>query len=497
MFEYSEQFRSPGWGIILRLLVILIGAWLIGTRNLDKKMGGEQSDRTYNTHVVILTAVITFIVLFSAGMLRHMSFHSKAWDLAIFDQVIWNLANGNGWECSVRGVTDLRGDHFEPILLLFVPLYNIFPHVGWLLAAQAGSLVGTGLVIWSAYRKRIGYTAAMFFFIAFCLYSPIHWLALADFHPIALAPFFVAVAWWGRLNSKKLPFIVGIIGLSMCGEEGLLIAGWWGLWEFVVRKPFARRDRIHADYVETDKSFGWLGFFIMVVCWALFWYVTTKWIPAHRTPGEAYFYIHRYEYMGGSMQEIMLNFVLKPWRWISHSFDSRGLGLLAMYLVPLYLLPLLRPKTLLLLLPTIIYTLASVSDEQRSIFHQYTAMWIPFLAIATAEALVLPDILSTRPPTLRRALPLFYASLLGMLFFSPILGWSMHPEILTSEDWAPEARGLIQLIEPDQPVAAPGALCPHLSHRRELIWKGQTSWIIEGEVLVLPDYPPEGEGGNE
>ncbi|HEX9745872.1 MAG TPA: DUF2079 domain-containing protein, partial [bacterium] len=174
MNEYSDQLNSPYWGILLRFAIILAAA-LVAGRNVRHLKGGERADRTYKTHAVIFVAVLTFLILFISGLIRHNSFHSKAWDLAIFDQVVWNLANGNGWECSVRGVLDLRGDHFSPILLIFVPLYKIYPHVGWLLAFQAMSLVGTGLILWHTYRSRIGYTSAYLFFAAYCMFPPIHW----------------------------------------------------------------------------------------------------------------------------------------------------------------------------------------------------------------------------------------------------------------------------------------------------------------------------------
>ena len=112
------------------------------------------------------------------------------------------------------------------------------------------------------------------------------------------------------------------------------------------------------------------------------------------------------------------------------------------------------------------------------------------MMIAAADALILPDIFSPMAPNLRRARPLAIAAFLGMLSFSPIIGLSMHPEWLTPEDWAGEAKGIIRSIGPDQAVSAPSALCPHLSHRRVLIWKDHTEWGYGGEVLVLPDFPP-------
>jgi len=491
LLEYSDQFRAPIWMVALRLAVVLIVAWIIGVLIARRKPQSppDTNKPDYKSYVIFLAAV-GWIALFGFGMLRHLTFHSKAWDLAIFDQVIWNLANGNGWQCSVRGVQDLRGDHFEPILLLFVPIYRILPHVGWLLAAQAAALVGAGMIFWSTYRARIGEHSAFIFFLAFMLFPPIHWLSIADFHPIALAPFFIAIGWWGRERQKLWAFLLGLIGLVCCGEEGFIVAGWWCLWEFAVKK----------GQMQTRLPYALLA----ILFWAGFVYLSAVYIPAYRSEGEGYFYIHRYAYLGHTLPDIARNFFIKPWLWIKHLVDSRSLALLALYLVPLGLLPLKRPKYLALLIPTLLYTLLSESPEQKSIFHQYTAMWIPFLMIATAEALTPLD--NRRKRAVPASAPLYapvyalvsaplyallIASILGFLAFSPLFGLSMHPELFHPEPWAGEAKGIIRTVLPDEPISAPSALCPHLSHRQVLLLQPNVLWPGADNITILPQFPPQ------
>jgi len=504
--EYSDQFRGPYWLIGLRLAVILILVWTFAPR-LAKRLHEHESDEKNLSGWTWFIALIAFAVLFSAGMLRHLSFHSKAWDLAIFDQVVWNLAHGNGWECSVRNLHDLRGDHFEPILLLFVPFYIVLPHVGWLLGFQSAALVGTGMILRNIYRERIGETCSFLLFLGFCLYAPLHWLVLADFHPIAIAPFFIAIGWHGSRRNSLFILLVGLIGMSLCGEEALIVAGWWGFWEFISRTPW--RKKLDDDHPPEYKSLGWSGLTLLFIFWAGFVWLSVYYIPSYRPPGEDYFYIHRYGYLGDSVWEIARNFFLKPFIWIRYAFDSRGIALLALYLIPLGLIPLKRIGVLWIFLPTILYTLLSVSPEQRSIFHQYTAIWIPFLFIACGEAL---DIqrntaswrmehrMNPRLVTYRRASAVFIASMLGMLMFSPIIGFSMHPELLTPEKWASEAMGIVNSVGPDEFISAPSALCPHLSHRRVLLLQMdddrqeqriKEEWAANGEVNVLPEFPPE------
>jgi uncharacterized membrane protein len=474
LFQYSDQFRAPVWMVLLRLAIILAVMWPLG-KLISRRIGSKAT----STWQVIFVSILAWLVLFSVGMLRHMSFHSKAWDLAIFDQVVWNLANGHGWECSVRGVQDLRGDHFEPILWAFAPLYRLYPHVGWLLGAQAASLVGCGLMLWATYRRKLGESVAFMLLCGYLFFPPIHWLAMADFHPIALAPLFASIGWWARERGRPGWFAAGLIGMSLCGEEALIVAGWWGFWEL-----FARHARRPID--RQSRFFGWFGAILGIIFWAGFVYLAIVFIPAHRHEAEGYFYVHRYAYLGESIPEIARNFVTRPLVWIGHLIEPRSLALLALYLVPLGLLPLIRMKYLALLIPTIVYTLLSESPEQRSIFHQYTAMWIPFLMIAAAEALSDRDG-RARPD---RAGVLLVASVAGTLALSPIFGLSMHPELLQPESWAGEAKAIVATIAPDQAVSAPSALCPHLSHRRVILLKPNTEWPGSDKLIVLPDFPP-------
>lgn len=472
LFEYSTQFRAPVWMVLIRIVAVLCLGWFLGSLIWGRLNRFNVRKEKGFTFYVLLASIIGWLVLFSIGMLRHLSFHSKAWDLAIFDQLIWNLANGNGWECSVRGMVDMRGDHFEPIILLFVPFYKIYPHVAWLLGFQALALVGAGLILWSLSRRLIGESCALILFLAYLFYPQIHWLALADFHPIAFAPLFVLIAWSGRERNSIYLWLGGLIGLVLCGEEGFIVAGWWGLWEFVSR-------------FREKGMYKWVSLISAILFSAGFIYISFIFIPAHRFEAEGYFYVHRYSYLGNDIKEIAFNFVTKPWLWLSHLLDGRSFALIALYLAPLGFLPAFRPKILALLLPTFIYTLISESPEQKSIFHQYTSMFIPFLMIAVLEA-----IRWGRMNRQKSALIALTSSFLGFLAFSPTLGFSMHPELLMPESWAGEAKGIIMQIAPDQPVSAPSALCPHLSHRRVLLLKPNDKWQDVDEVLILPDFPP-------
>src|SRR5918999_79559 len=85
--------------------------------------------------------VLTVTIIYSSlSILRHRHFTSGAYDLGIFDQVIWQYSQFQAPHSSVRSnllTENLLGDHFHPILALLSPLYWFTDSVEALLVAQA------------------------------------------------------------------------------------------------------------------------------------------------------------------------------------------------------------------------------------------------------------------------------------------------------------------------------------------------------------------------
>jgi Predicted membrane protein len=76
---------------------------------------------------LILVAWIWIISLLTISLRRFNLFGAQAFDLGIFQQGVWLLANGLNPFVTIRG-WHLFADHFSPILFVFVPFYKFFPH---------------------------------------------------------------------------------------------------------------------------------------------------------------------------------------------------------------------------------------------------------------------------------------------------------------------------------------------------------------------------------
>src|SRR5262245_41393785 len=97
-----------------------------------------------------------FVAAYSLyGLFRHWHFGSSAYDLGIFDQAIWHLSRFEAPSSTVRGFSNLLGDHFSPILVVLAPLYWIAPAPEALIVAQAVLLAASIVPVWIFVRRRL------------------------------------------------------------------------------------------------------------------------------------------------------------------------------------------------------------------------------------------------------------------------------------------------------------------------------------------------------
>src|SRR5213078_2888222 len=116
-----------------------------------------------STRVLLASAIAAYAAGFAAlSALRHDAFVTGRFDLGNMVQAVWSTAHGH-----LLRVTDLYGDqisrlgaHVDPILVLFAPLWLIWPSADMLLVVQALA-VGSGAfpVYWLA-RKHLASTRA-------------------------------------------------------------------------------------------------------------------------------------------------------------------------------------------------------------------------------------------------------------------------------------------------------------------------------------------------
>jgi uncharacterized membrane protein len=411
-------------------------------------------------------AITAFAAGFGAlAVLRHRSFATGRFDLGNMTQAIWSTAQGDP-----LAVTNLAGEqttrlasHFDPILVLFAPLWLVWPSPEMLLVAQAVAIaLGALPVFWLA-RKHLGSErAALGFALVYLLYPATQWVALSEFHPVALACPLLLFAFWYLDEDRLVPFaICAVLACTTKEEIPLAIAG-LGAWY-----ALARRRRL-AGAVIMVAGVAAAAFALGVV--------------AHFNDGSDPF-AGRYEEVGGSPTGILKTLVTDPLTIVRAAFDLRGLGYLLVLLVPLAFLPLAAPLALLPALPDLALNLLSSTETQTSIHFHYVAPIVPALIVAAVFAAARLE----RP----LATPLVALVLASNFVLGAIPLWGALPggedlragEVLISDHDRVASRAL-RLIPDDAVVSASNSLGAHLSNRRRFLSfpiRSDAAWIAVDE----------------
>ncbi|MEK7599388.1 MAG: DUF2079 domain-containing protein, partial [Patescibacteria group bacterium] len=92
------------------------------------------------TLFAVLAAIFLYIVLLGGvSAARHYNFQTQAWDMGIFTQTFWNIAEGRGAINSIEEIPNHFGVHMSPILFILVPGFFIFPR---------GSILLSNFIFW-------------------------------------------------------------------------------------------------------------------------------------------------------------------------------------------------------------------------------------------------------------------------------------------------------------------------------------------------------------
>src|SRR6266540_1247720 len=392
--------------------------------------------------VALWAAVAAFAAGFGAlSMLRHRSFETGRFDLGNMVQAVWSTAHGHPLR-----MTGLHGDqisrlgaHVDPILVLFTPLWWIWPSPSMLLVVQTIAVGLGALPVYRLARKHLASSrAALGFAVAYLLYPATGWLTLNEFHPVALATPLLLFAFQYLDDDRPLPFALFALATAACKEEIALVVAGFGIWYAVSRRQWIAGATIAA------LGAAWAAIAIGVV------------IPHYNAGAESDFY-GRYSEVGGSAGGILKTAFTHPLRILQAA------------------------------LPELAINLLSATTTQTSIHFHYTAGLIPPLVIAAVFG-------AKRFP--RRALPaamiVVLAALLGNYRLGPIPGWRHVPggqqfqataARVTDHDRIAERA--LDLIPAAAVVSATNTLGAHLSARRRVLsfpFLQDASWIAADET---------------
>ncbi|HEX7254495.1 MAG TPA: DUF2079 domain-containing protein [Gaiellaceae bacterium] len=375
---------------------------------------------------------------------EHRAFETGRFDLGNMTQAVWSTAHGRPLD-----VTELGGDqisrlgaHVDPILVLFAPLWWMWPSPTMLLVAQAAIVALGALPVYWLGRKHLGSEwAGALCGLAYLAYPAVQWLALDEFHPVALACPLLAFAFWYLDEDRLWAFVPFGLLAALTKEEIPLVVGALGLWYALAKGR--RLAGAAIAVLGTATTAIWL----------------TLVMPHFREGAEPAFY-GRYDAVGGSPAGIVKTAFTDPLVILEEVTERRDLLYLAELALPVAGLFVLAPLVLVAAVPELLANLLSYVSNQTSIRFHYTAPITPFLL---AGAVLGAARFQRRQ---RAAGVLLAASLAGAVVLGPLRAGELVPEQRSDHDRVAERA--VALIPQDAAVSSTNGLGGHLSERRRI-----------------------------
>jgi uncharacterized membrane protein len=249
------------------------------------------------------------------------------------------------------------GNHAEPIVALFLPIFALIPHPMTLVVLQALALATMPFTAWSiAQRKGLDRFTGGCLALLLVVMPATGFIAIHEFHPEALAAPLLLLLIEARVAQRLRGYWLWF-GLALACKENiaLLLIAWCVVHAWLDRRrSFSEQCRWNA--VPMLVAAGWL-------------FLYGAWISPLLNGGRVD-YLELYSHLGRTPAEIVMNFFVEPQRAASALWRAITHGNMAWSLLLCFLgLPLLRPQWLLICAPILLqHLLSSRSSNGRSIF---------------------------------------------------------------------------------------------------------------------------------
>jgi uncharacterized membrane protein len=391
----------------------------------------------------VVLAGLSALAYALCGLFRHWHFDSSAYDLGIFDQAMWHLSRFEAPSSTVRGISNLLGEHFSPIIGVLAPLYWVAPGPETLIVAQALLLGASVVPVWVYARRRLSRRQTNVLAIAYALFWGLQRAMAFDFHELAFAPLIVAVLILAMDDDRPALFWAMAALLMVTKEDLIPLVGACSL-------LLAWRRRVRQAAAAMTIS---IVVFVLVVGYT---------IPAMSDSGQFGF--------TSTYADVIRNPWMIPATLVLPIVKLRTTLLLV---TPFLLLPLLSPLVILIA-PIAVERFLSASPNHWGTAFHYWAPVAPLLAMGAADGVRRVSTWVATRWSSAGARRVVVTCLTACVALSAILpGHQPLWRVFTAEHYrASEGQrtgeSILATIPADAAVIAQAAVVPHLSRRERI-----------------------------
>ncbi|HKR02244.1 MAG TPA: DUF2079 domain-containing protein [Pyrinomonadaceae bacterium] len=427
-----------------------------------------------------LLVLIVTLLYSSLSILRHRHFTSGAYDLGIFDQVIWQYSQFRAPYSTVRSnllTENLLGDHFHPLLAALAPLYWFVDSVEALLFIQALLFSIAIVPIFLFAEKRLGRVAAYLFAISYALFWGIQRAVEFDFHEIALAVPLVAFSIYFMDEKRWRAYFVCAVLLLLTKENLSVTVFFFGVYLVATRQ-------FKQGLISMGAGIVW--FFAAVKLFIPFFLdpSTTRVDRAN-----SYYRYWSYNQFGPSPWSALKTIIADPLLVIRTLF-SPAVKLQTYWHIfyPFLFLAFFSPL-FILVVPLIAERFLSEGAHFWGMDFHYSAILAPVVVMASIDGLARVSRLMKR---VRPGYVIIPASALVLAFNLYLLPRFPLWNLTSPAYWRLSASDrvgykAVSLIPPGASVAAQGPVTPHLSHRPAIFVLNPLTVIPDSDFIVASE----------
>ncbi|MBW4631567.1 MAG: DUF2079 domain-containing protein [Iphinoe sp. HA4291-MV1] len=464
----------------------------------------ELNSRTRTDINFVLPLVAVFFVLCLIITLnRYYSFYAS-FDQGIFNQVFWNNLHGRFFQSSLSSSLSTNvvhsgevptvyyhrlGQHFTPALLLWLPIYALFPSPATLGVLQVIFITAAGLVLYVLARQYLESPLAVMITASFYAANAVLGPTLSNFHDISQIPLFV-------------------FGLLLAMEK----RWWWLFWVLAVLILAIREDAgVNlfgvGVYMILSRRFPRTGVAACILSFGYMLLLTNAIMPLFSEDISRRFMLERFGQFGdgddkASTLEIIWGIISNPWRLIVELITpvDRTIKYLLGQWLPLAFVPAVSPASWMVAGFPLLKLFLGKGETVLAINVRYALTVVPGLFYGAILWWW------QHPKRFKLSFRRFWAVCmsLSLLFsftssssslnraFYFLLPDSFHPLVYVSlpQQWhhVLQFRPMLKQIPPDASVSATTYLVPQLSSRREIIRLPALELRNDTHQVIKVDY---------
>ncbi|MBW4606655.1 MAG: DUF2079 domain-containing protein [Hassallia sp. WJT32-NPBG1] len=449
--------------------------------------------------LVLPVAVIFFVLCLIFTLHRYYSFYAS-FDQGIFNQVFWNNLHGRFFQSSLSSSLSTNvvhagevptvyyhrlGQHFTPALLLWLPIYALFPSPATLTVIQVTLITAAGLVLYVLARQYLEPPLAVMISASYYAANAVIGPTLCNFHDSCQTPLFIfglllamEKRWW------RLFWVLAVFILAVREDSGIELFG-VGIY-MILSKRFPR-----AGLAVCTLSFGYMLLLTNLI------------MPLFSKDISQRFMMERFgQYADGdeaSTVQIIWGIVSNPIRLLVELVTpvDRTIKYLLGQWLPLAFVPAVAPASWAIAGFPLLKLFLGKGDSVLAITIRYAMTVVPGLFYGAILWW------SQHPKAFKPSFRRFWVGCICVsLFFSftsnPnrtfyfLIPDSVKPWVYVSlpQQWhhVGQFRSLLAQIPRDASVSASTYLVPHLSSRREILRLPALELRNDAREVIKVDY---------